>query len=136
MPMAVLRVVIVVVAVGAIVLVGTRLRDHDRCQSAQTAIAASGPRGGEIAKLSASCRDPDVIAGVSALLLVAGARQPGTALAREAVQREPASFIGWVALAQGLGATDPAGARAAVRRARALNPRWPGPASASTPRSP
>jgi hypothetical protein len=130
------RLVAVVLAAGAVIVLATRLRDHDRCRAAQTAISSSGPRPATIATLSSACRDPDVIAGASALLLVAGAREEGTRLAREAVQREPASFIGWVALAQGLGDRDAAGARAAVRRARALNPRWPGPASASTPRSP
>jgi hypothetical protein len=105
-----LRLAIVVVAVAAIVLLGSRLRDHDRCDSARAAV---GQRTGE---LTASCRDPDVIASASAVLLAA----------RESVRREPESFVGWVAMGLTLRDRDPAGSRAALARAKALNPRWQG----------
>jgi hypothetical protein len=116
----VVRLAIVVVAAAAIVLLGTRLRDHDRCDSALTAVAT------HTGALISSCRDPDVVAGASAQLLTAGKRDAGLRLARESVRREPASFIGWVALGLALRDRDPAGSRRALARAKALNPRWQG----------
>ena len=116
----VVRLAIVVVAAAAIVLLGSRLRDHDRCDSALAAVAT------HVGALTSSCRDPDVIAGASAQLLAAGKRDAGLRLARESVRREPASFIGWVALGLALRDRDPAGSRRALARAKALNPRWQG----------
>jgi hypothetical protein len=124
------RLAIVVLAAAAIVLLGSRLRDHDRCRSAQT---ATPPR---IGQLTSTCRDPDVIAGASAALVASGAREQGLRLARESVRREPESFIGWVALGLALRDRDPAGARTALARAKALNPRWPGLPSGAAPRTP
>jgi hypothetical protein len=115
-----IRLAIVALAVGAIVLLGTRLRDHERCDSAQAAVAT------HVAALTATCRDPDVIAGASAALLTAGKRDEGLRLARESVRREPESFIGWVALGFALRDRDPVGSRRALARAKALNPRWQG----------
>jgi hypothetical protein len=46
--------------------------------------------------------------------------------ARESVRREPQSFVGWVAVGLTLRDRDPAGSRAALARAKALNPRWQG----------
>ena len=114
------RLAIVVVAAAAIVLLGSRLRDHDRCDSARTAVAT------HIGALASSCRDPDLIAGASAQLLTAGRRDSGLRLARESVRREPESFIGWVALGLALRDRDPAGSRRALARAKELNPRWQG----------
>jgi hypothetical protein len=114
------RVAIVLVAVAAIVLLGSRLRDHDRCDSARAAV---GQRTGE---LITSCRDPDVIASASAVLLAGGQPDQAVRLARESVRREPQSFVGWVAMGLTLRDRDPAGSRAALARAKALNPRWPG----------
>lgn len=114
------RLAIVALAVGAIVLLGSRLRDHDRCDSARAAVAT------HVGTLASSCRDPDVVAGASAQLLTAGRRADGLRLARESVRREPASFLGWVALGLALRDRDPAGSRHALARAKALNPRWPG----------
>ena len=116
----ILRIAIVVVAAAVIVLLGSRLRDHDRCDSARAAVAA------HVGALASSCRDPDVVAGASAQLLTAGKRDDGLRLARESVRREPASFIGWVALGLALRDRDPAGSRRALARAKALNPRWQG----------
>jgi hypothetical protein len=118
-PVAV-RLAIVALAVGAIVFLGSRLRDHDRCDSARAAVAT------HVGALASSCRDPDVVAGASAQLLAAGRRADGLRLARESVRREPASFIGWVALGLALRDRDPAGSRRALARAKALNPRWQG----------
>jgi hypothetical protein len=114
------RIAIVVVAAAAIVLLGSRLRDHDRCDDAQAAVAT------HVAQLTSSCRDPDVIAGASAALLTAGKRDEGLRLARESVRREPDSFIGWVAVGIALRDRDPASSRRALARAKELNPRWPG----------
>ena len=104
------RLAIVLVAAAAIVLLGSRLRDHDRCDSAR---GGRGARGA----LTSSCRDPDVIASASALL-AAGRRAERLRLARESVRREPRSFVGWVALGLALRDRDPAGvaARAGARQ--------------------
>ena len=114
------RIAIVALAAAAIVLLGSRLRDHDRCDSARAAVAT------HIATLTSSCRDPDVIAGASAALVASGKGEQGLRLARESVRREPESFIGWVALGLALRDRDPAGSRRALARAKALNPRWQG----------
>jgi hypothetical protein len=119
-PRVVVRLAIVLVATAAVVLLGSRLRDHDRCDSARAAVAA------HVDALASSCRDPDVVAGASAQLLTAGKRADGLRLARESVRREPASFIGWVALGLALRDRDPAGSRRALARAKELNPRWQG----------
>src|SRR5258706_1050667 len=97
------RLVAVVLAAGAVILLATRMRDHDRCEAARAAIP---PR---IGTLTAACRDPDVLAGASAALLASGARDQGLSLARDSVRREPESFIGWVALGPALRERDPAG---------------------------
>jgi len=119
-PRVVVRLAIVLVAAAAIVLLGSRLREHGRCDSARTAVAT------HVGVLASSCRDPDVVAGASAQLLAAGKRDAGLRLARESVRREPASFIGWVGLGLALRDRDPAGSRRALARAKALNPRWQG----------
>jgi hypothetical protein len=119
-PRVVVRLAIVLVATAAVVLLGSRLREHDRCDSARAAVAA------HVDALASSCRDPDVVAGASAQLLTAGKRADGLRLARESVRREPASFIGWVALGLALRDRDPAGSRRALARAKELNPRWQG----------
>ena len=119
-PQVVARFAIVLLAAAAIVLLGSRLREHGRCDSARTAVAT------HVGVLASSCRDPDVVAGASAQLLAAGKRDAGLRLARESVRREPASFIGWVGLGLALRDRDPAGSRRALARAKALNPRWQG----------
>ena len=124
------RLAIVVLAVGAIAVLASRLRDHDRCEAARAAVPA------RIATLRSACRDPDVVAGASAALVGAGQRDRGLALARESVRREPRSFIGWVAVGLALRDRDAAGSRRALQRAKALNPRWPGLAPAPAPRTP
>jgi hypothetical protein len=124
------RLAIVALAVAAVAVLTTRLRDHDRCEAARAAVVA------QVRTLRSSCRDPDVVAGAAAALLVAGRRDRGLALARASVRREPRSFIGWVAVGLALRDHDPAGSRRAVARAKALNPRWPGLGPAVAPRSP
>ena len=119
-PPVAVRLAILVVAAAAIVLLASRLRDHERCDSAVTAVAT------HVGALTSSCRDPDLIAGASAQLLTAGKRDEGLRLARDSVRREPESFIGWVALGLALRNDDPAGSRRALAHAKQLNPRWPG----------
>jgi hypothetical protein len=123
------RLVVVALAVAAVVVLGIRLREHDRCQSAQKGTAV------DVAELSANCRDPDLLASASFLLVTAGKRAEGERLAQESVRREPDSFAGWVAVAFVTRDRDPARARRAVARAKALNPRWQGlpPAAAQGP---
>ena len=124
------RLAIVAVAAAAIVLLGLRLRDHNRCETARVAVAQ------HLAQLTSSCRDPDVIAGASVVLRAGGKADHGLRLARESVRREPESFVGWVALGLALRDRDPDGARRALARAKALNPRWQGLPSAAAPRTP
>jgi hypothetical protein len=119
-PAVAVRVAIVALAAAAIVFLGSRLRDHDRCEAAQAAVTT------HVAQVTDSCRDPDVIAGASAALLNAGRSEEGLRLARESVRREPESFIGWVAMGLALRDRDPAGSRRALARAEELNPRWQG----------
>lgn len=114
------RLAIVALAAAAIVFLGSRLHDHDRCDDAVAAVAT------HVGTLASNCRDPDVVAGAAAQLLAAGKREDGLRLARESVRREPASFIGWVALGLALRDQDPAGSRRALARANELNPRWQG----------
>ena len=81
-PPVAVRLAIVAVAAAAIVLLGSRLRDHDRCDSARAAVAT------HVGALTSSCRDPDVVAGASAQLLAAGKRDAGAAAgARERAPR-------------------------------------------------
>jgi Flp pilus assembly protein TadD len=115
-----LRIAILAVAIAAIVFLGARLRQHDHCQSAQTANPL------QVAALTKDCRDPDVLAGASVVLLNAGKRADAVRMAQEAVRREHDSFAGWVAVAFVTRDRDPAQARSAIARAKALNPRWPG----------
>ena len=103
-------------------LLGSRLRDHDRCDSARAAVAA------HVDALASSCRDPDVVAGASAQLLTAGKRADGLRLARESVRREPASFIGWVALGLALRDRDPGRVAARARARQGAQPALAGTA--------
>jgi hypothetical protein len=123
------RLVVVALAIAAVAVVGSRLGEDERCQSAQTGTAV------DVAKLSANCRDPDVLASASFLLVTAGKRAEGARLAQESVRREPDSFAGWVAVALAQRDRNSPQTRRAVARAKALNPRWQGlpPAGAQGP---
>jgi hypothetical protein len=121
------RLVVVALAVAAVVVLDIRLREHDRCQSAQTGTAVDVP------ELTANCRDPDVLASASFLLVTAGKRTEGARLARESVRREPDSFTGWVAVALAQRDRNSPQTRRAVARAKALNPRWQGLPPAGAP---
>ena len=76
------RLAIVVIAASAIVLLGSRLRYHDHCETARAAVAQ------HVAQLTSSCRDPDVIAGASVVLRAGGKVDQGLSLARESVRKQ------------------------------------------------
>jgi len=131
-----LRLGILAVCVAAIAVLAGRLSDQDRCQDARRAVfAAAG--GAPLAARSlaadaravrSDCHDVDDLSAGSVSLLVAGRSADARALAREATRRGPDVFSAWAALEAAERRADPAAARRAEARARALNPRWSGPA--------
>jgi hypothetical protein len=131
-----LRLAIAAVGVAAIVVLAGRLGDQHACQDARRAVfaAAGGARtpAGTLAAdartLRADCHDVDDLAAGAAGLAVAGRDADALALARTATRRGPDVFSAWVALEATQRRTAPAAARRAEARARALNPRWAGPA--------
>jgi hypothetical protein len=137
-----LRLGILAVCVAAIAVLAGRLSDQDRCQDARRAVfAAAG--GAPLAARSlaadaravrSDCHDVDDLSAGSVSLLVAGRGADARALAREATRRGPDVFSAWAALEAAERRADPAAARRAEARARALNPRWSGPAPLPAPR--
>ena len=137
-----LRLGILGVCVAAIVVLAGRLSDQDGCEDARRAVfAAAGgapaaPRSlaADARTVRAGCHDVDDLAAGSVSLLVAGRGADALALARDATRRGPDVFSAWAALEAAERRADPAAARRAEARARALNPRWSGPAPLSAPR--
>jgi len=137
-----LRLGILAVCVAAIAVLAGRLSDQDRCQDTRRAVfAAAG--GAPVAARSlaadartvrSDCHDVDDLSAGSVSLLVAGRSADARALAREATRRGPDVFSAWAALEAAERRADPAAARRAEARARALNPRWSGPAPLPAPR--
>ena len=68
-------------------------------------------------------------------MLLAGRGDDALAVAREAARRGPEVFSAWVALEAAQRRSNPAAARRGDARARALNPRWTGPAPLPPPRA-
>jgi hypothetical protein len=138
----VLRLGIAAVCVAAIVVLAGRLSDQNGCQDARRAVfAAAGgapatPRAlaADARTLRADCHDVDDLSAGSVSLLVAGRPDDALALARDATRRGPDVFSAWAALEAAERRADPAAARRAEARARALNPRWSGPAPLPAPR--
>ena len=130
------------VCVAAIVVLAGRLGAQDGCAGARQRLFAlgaseSGPPGlvaRDARTLRADCHDVDDLAAGSVSVLLAGDRAGALALAREATRRGPDVFSAWVALEATERRADPAAARRAAVRARALNPRWTGPAPLPAPR--
>ena len=128
--------------VAAIAVARRTAPDQDRCQDARRAVfAAAG--GAPVAARSlapdartvrADCHDVDDLSAGAVSLLVAGRSADALALAREATRRGPDVFSAWAALEAAERRADPAAARRAEARARALNPRWSGPAPLPAPR--
>ena len=137
-----LRLGILGVCVAAIVVLGGRLSDQDGCEDARRAVVAAAgglpaaPRSlaADARTLRADCHDVDDLSAGSVSLLVAGQSADALALAREATRRGPDVFSAWAALEAAERRVDPAAARGAEARARALNPRWSGPAPLPAPR--
>jgi len=137
-----LRLGILAACVAAIAVLAARLSDQDRCQDARRAVfAAAG--GAPVAARSlaadartvrSDCHDVDDLSAGSVSLLVAGRSADARALAREATRRGPDVFSAWAALEAAERRADPAAAHRAEARARALNPRWSGPAPLPAPR--
>lgn len=123
--------------VAAVVALAMQLHSQDRCDAAAKALFAfavhgTAPSGGPAAALGrvrSSCRGGDALAAASGALGLAKRPALALAAARAAVTREPQGFAGWVALSDALQRSDPAGAARAAARAKALNPRWQGPAA-------
>ena len=129
------RVVVVLACAGAVALLATWHRDDRRCRGTEIEFVAflngrvpTGGVAGAADRLDRSCADATPLAN-SAAALSAIPRGAGAALllAREAVRREPRTFVSWIALGDALLANGrPAEAGRAFGRAQALNPRWQG----------
>jgi Flp pilus assembly protein TadD len=127
----IVRVVMVAACVAAVIFGVSRLHQDNTCESARSAIVTAlfhhrEPAGGlahQQQRLIDHCRDRSVMAFVSTVETTARRFGPATALARRVTHDEPNNRIGWIALAQALRLSDPKGSRAAVARAKALNPR-------------
>jgi hypothetical protein len=137
------RLTVVAVCVVAVAILAGRRADDRACRDARDdafALALRGVRSGSdgaglAAALRASCHDADELAGGAASLLVVGRRTDARALARDATRRAPEVFAGWVTLEAALRREDAGAARRAEACARALNPRWTGPAPLPAPRA-
>lgn len=111
---------------------GLRLRaDAAACDGADARIRAIaysgfGARPADVADVRAHCRRPaqiSVLAAQLAPVAPAAARE----LAGEARRKAPDTFATWAGETIALQRSDPAAARAAWERAKALNPRWTTP---------
>jgi hypothetical protein len=133
------RLGLLAVCVAAIVVLAGRLGDQDGCQDARRALFAAALRGGaapaaQVRALRSDCHDVDDLSAGAVSVLLAGDRRDAVAIAREATRRGPDVFSAWAALEAVQRRADPAAARRAEARARALNPRWSGPAPLPAPR--
>jgi hypothetical protein len=133
------RLGLLAVCVAAIVVLAGRLGDQDRCQDARRALFAAGVAGTapppvQVRALRAGCHDVDELSAGAVSVLLAGDRRDALSLARAASRRGRDVFSAWVALEAAQRRADPAAAKRAEARARALNPRWSGPAPLPAPR--
>jgi len=137
-----LRLATAAVCVVAIAVLAMRRSDQNHCQDARQAVFAAAfgapatpaALAADARTVRADCHDVDDLAGATVSLLVAGRGADALALARESTRRGPDVFSAWVALEAAERRRDPAAARRAAGRARALNPRWSGPAPLPAPR--
>jgi hypothetical protein len=133
---------VLAVCVAAIVVLAGRLGTQDGCGDARQRLFALGARGSgppavlarDARMLRADCRDVEDLAGGAVSVLLAGDQRGALDLARTATRRGPDVFSAWVALEATQRRADPVAARRAEARARALNPRWTGPAPLPAPR--
>jgi hypothetical protein len=129
-PAVLARVVVLAAAVGAIVFGVVHLHRDRSCADAHYALLyglahGQAPPGGLAAQLhtlTTSCDQPVALEGISILLTASGHHDRAIALARLAIRRDPHAQAGYVALAQALDRSDPAGARRARARVAALDP--------------
>jgi hypothetical protein len=136
------RFALLAVCVAATVLLAGRLGAQHGCGDARRQLFVLGARGAaapavldaRARALRADCHDVDDLAAGAVSVLLAGNRREALALARDATRRGPDVFSAWVALEATQRRADPAAARRAEARARALNPRWTGPAPLPAPR--
>ena len=133
------RLGLLAVCVAAIVVLAGRLGDQDRCQDARRALFAAGvgattPATAQVRALRADCHDVDDLSAAAVSVLLSGDGRDAVRIAREATRRGPDVFSAWVALEAAERRADPAAAKRAEARARALNPRWSGPAPLPAPR--
>jgi hypothetical protein len=136
------RFALLAVCVAAIVVLVGRLGAQHGCADARAQLFSAGVRGAAPAAvvirdartLRADCHDVDDLSAGSVSVLLAGDQRRALSLAREATRRGPDVFSAWAALEAAQRRTDPAAARRAEARARALNPRWSGPVPLPAPR--
>lgn len=135
-----MRLAIIVVAVGAsYFLLASRDSDAACNDAHERVFATSGgfePLAGleaAIADLRRECDGATGLLAAAETIRQASNRRPHLAplavdLARESTEIEPENYIAWATLAVALGPTDVDAARAALARARELNPRLRTPA--------
>ena len=133
------RLGLLAVCVAAIVVLAGRLDAQDGCQDARRALFGAAVGGtpapaAQVRALRSDCHDVDDLSAGAVSVLLAGDRRDALAIAREATRRGPDVFSAWAALEAVQRRADPAAARRAEARARALNPRWSGPAPLPAPR--
>ena len=133
------RLGLLAVCVAAIVVLAGRLGDQDGCQKARRALFGAAVGGtpapaAQVRALRSECHDVDELSAGAVSVLLAGDRRDALAVARQATRRGPDVFSAWAALEAVQRRADPAAARRAEARARALNPRWSGPAPLPAPR--
>lgn len=125
------RALLALAAVGAIavtLVLDLQQRACDEAIDEFFAAVDAGPAGVDsaTARINADC-EPGRIVDVGFLLNDKREHSLAARVLREATAREPDNFSAWAGLARALSGSDPAGAREAAARARALNPRYPPP---------
>ncbi len=129
-PAVIARVLLVVFALGVCVWAGVLARDA-HLQEQGTELGIKGLKDAAVLPTAlgdlhdAALLNLDTTPKVlrARVLAATGHPREATALATEVVQAEPDNITAWVVLAQAPRRTDPALARLAAARVRALNPR-------------
>ena len=123
------RLAIVIVALGAVVLLASSRSHFDACQGARTTVfgVTLGKRpvtdqAAALRTIRTECRDGSALAFASAALQRQGRTAQAVRYARLATRREPDNVQGWSALAVAARRSDPGLARRAQARSLALSP--------------
>jgi hypothetical protein len=135
------RLALLALAAGCLAVAVHGLHRHGDCAAAMRAAQALQPGQGAAARtvardVAAACDEPRTMVVAAAFVDHAGAHDAATALARRLVRQAPGAYVGWLTLGRLLQTTDAAGARAALARAHALNPRGVPPPARQAPRRP